>query len=169
MSTKNCYLVTFLLFHILNDKIALTVELLFSLSQLFLEFSPRFLMSPRSNVFFLHVFAACLMADNCNSPLLVSVCFSVCVDELRWTDYREICRMLYASFEHMAVWDSVCEKGTTVSSYCKIRRHAHMARHKSFKKSCKKKKETKTTFQNICDCYRNLFIEIAWRIWIWIT
>lgn len=89
MSTKNCYLVTFLLFHILNDKRALTVELLFSLSQLFLEFSPWFLMSPRSNVFFLHVFAACLMADNCNSPLLVSVCFSVCVDELRWTDYRK--------------------------------------------------------------------------------
>jgi len=50
---KNCYLVTFLLFHIRNDKRALTVEQLFSLSQLFLEFSPWFLMSPRSNVIFI--------------------------------------------------------------------------------------------------------------------
>lgn len=137
---KNCYLLTFLLLPFLNDKWDSTLSY-YAFSLLFLDW---FLLT-------VHVFAACSSSDNCNTPL-VCVCFSVCVEGFRWTDYREICRMLYASLEHMAMWDNVCEKGTTVSSYCKTHRHAHMARQNEnimFEKEIGGKSFKLTIFPNI--------------------
>ncbi len=88
----------------------------------------------RPNVFFV---VARLTSDNCNPPLLVCVCFSVCVEALRWTDYREICRMLYASLEHMAMWDNVCDNGVFLLQNTQT--CTHMARHQT-RTSCLKKK-----------------------------
>ncbi len=121
----------------------------------------------RPNVFFV---VARLTSDKCNPPLLVCVCFSVCVEALRWTDYREICRMLYASLEHMAMWDNVCDNGVFLLQNTQT--CTHMARHQTRTSCLKKKWHWKkrflaNEFQRLCQTHRRRFIAIAWQISNW--
>lgn len=144
----------------------MTSELqLLSCYSLFPEFSPRFLMSSRSNVFFLHVFAACLTADNYNSLLLVSVCFLFV-----WTDSdgQTIEKYVGCFMPALNIWPcgtTSVRKGQRcllTAKYADMHTWPDIKRENCVKK--KKKSETKMTFQNICQCIEIYEIEIAWRI-----